>query len=207
MKYGCRNEKVGIKKLLPYWDVPARGVRSALALRHSPQYSMFIVTALNRSHGPTKGRNHRLGCSLFHESTMAIGLAVVGAACTELVSPRNWNPTPCAAFSFARDLCIGHPRTPLPRPILAHAEDRAPANPAGIAFSGLGEVRRIGINATRGFYDCVCPLGIDSVGKSSRGEYPARSLPRAPCWSSLNAVLCSCSPAGGPIEGSESHWI
>jgi hypothetical protein len=32
MKYGCRNENVGIKRLLPYGDLAARGVGSALAL-------------------------------------------------------------------------------------------------------------------------------------------------------------------------------
>jgi len=33
MKYGCRNENVGIEKLHPYWDVLARSVRSALTLQ------------------------------------------------------------------------------------------------------------------------------------------------------------------------------
>jgi hypothetical protein len=35
MKYGCRNENVGIEKLHPYWDVLARSARSALTLQAS----------------------------------------------------------------------------------------------------------------------------------------------------------------------------
>jgi hypothetical protein len=65
MKYGCRNENVGIEKLHPYWDVPARSVRSALTLQVSTTISRLQSIAFSSSHRPTKRRMYNLDAPLF----------------------------------------------------------------------------------------------------------------------------------------------
>jgi hypothetical protein len=151
MKYGCRNENVGIEKLHPYWDILPRSVRSALTLQapttifHLHHYRVQYIPS------PRLGAKHKLGCSPVREGAMVMGAAVNRATCRASLRLSDWNTNLVAEVRYAGVLPIAHPRTAVPGPKLCSSsflilKSYSCVTQTGIAFSELSHVRRNGMN-------------------------------------------------------------
>jgi hypothetical protein len=68
---------------------------------------------------------------------------------------------------------------------------------AVFAMSRSSRLRREETINGRDYYGCVCPLGIDSDGKTSRADCPVTPLRIVPGWPNRDTVLRSGGSRGG----------